>query len=66
MEAFVTFALVQTVYTVGTNPEKESLGTIALAVIGFIVGAYILAAGPFFGGSIVAVNYISVGVSFSQ
>ncbi|KAA3469089.1 putative aquaporin TIP-type RB7-5A [Gossypium australe] len=45
MEIVITFALVYTL------PKKGSLGTIAPIVIGFIVGANILAAGLFSGGS---------------
>ncbi|KAL8238766.1 hypothetical protein R6Q59_015333 [Mikania micrantha] len=51
MEIIITFALVYTVYATAVNPKKGSLGTIAPIAIGFIVGANILAAGPFSGGS---------------
>lgn len=51
MEIIITFALVYTVYATAADPKKESLGTIAPIAIGFIVGANILAAGPFSGGS---------------
>ncbi|CAN4088952.1 unnamed protein product [Withania somnifera] len=51
MEIIVTFALVYTVYATAADPKKGSLGTIAPIAIGFIVGANILAAGPFSGGS---------------
>jgi len=51
MEIVVTFALVYTVYATAADPKKGSLGTIAPIAIGFIVGANILAAGPFSGGS---------------
>uniref|UniRef100_A0A6N2K6D4 Tonoplast intrinsic protein n=1 Tax=Salix viminalis TaxID=40686 RepID=A0A6N2K6D4_SALVM len=44
MEIVITFALPRT-------PRKGSIGTIAPIAIGFIVGANILAAGPFSGGS---------------
>ncbi|PHT26801.1 Aquaporin TIP2-1 [Capsicum baccatum] len=37
--------------TILTDPKKGSLGTIAPIAIGLIVGANILAAGPFSGGS---------------
>ncbi|KAK4365184.1 hypothetical protein RND71_016542 [Anisodus tanguticus] len=47
----ITFALVYTVYATAADPKKGSLGTIAPIAIGFIVGANILAAGPFSGGS---------------
>ncbi|KAK7309058.1 hypothetical protein RJT34_05490 [Clitoria ternatea] len=50
-EIVVTFALVYTVYATAADPKKGSLGTIAPIAIGFIVGANILAAGPFSGGS---------------
>ncbi|PPE02084.1 hypothetical protein GOBAR_DD00898 [Gossypium barbadense] len=39
------------VYATAADPKKGSLGTIAPVAIGFIVGANILAAGPFSGGS---------------
>ncbi|XP_042506492.1 probable aquaporin TIP2-2 isoform X2 [Macadamia integrifolia] len=51
MEIVITFALVFTVYATAADPKKGSLGTIAPIAIGFIVGANILAAGPFSGGS---------------
>ncbi|KAJ8625906.1 hypothetical protein MRB53_019213 [Persea americana] len=51
MEVVITFALVYTVYATAADPKKGSLGTIAPIAIGFIVGANILAAGPFSGGS---------------
>lgn len=51
MEAVITFALVYTVYATAADPKKGDLGTIAPMAIGFIVGANILAAGPFSGGS---------------
>ncbi|KAM7255621.1 hypothetical protein ACFE04_008519 [Oxalis oulophora] len=51
MEIVATFALVYTVYATAADPKKGSLGTIAPIAIGFIVGANILAAGPFSGGS---------------
>ncbi|KAL5748463.1 hypothetical protein ACOSP7_025505 [Xanthoceras sorbifolium] len=51
MEIVITFALVYTVYATAADPKKGSLGTIAPMAIGFIVGANILAAGPFSGGS---------------
>ncbi|KAM1077741.1 hypothetical protein ACFX19_025490 [Malus domestica] len=50
-ETIITFALVYTVYATAADPKKGSLGTIAPIAIGFIVGANILAAGPFSGGS---------------
>ncbi|KAL4583868.1 hypothetical protein LXL04_008453 [Taraxacum kok-saghyz] len=51
MEIVITFALVYTVYATACDPKKGSVGTIAPMAIGFIVGANILAAGPFSGGS---------------
>lgn len=51
MEIIITFALVYTVYATAVDPKKGSIGTIAPIAIGFIVGANILAAGPFSGGS---------------
>ncbi|KAM0061453.1 putative major intrinsic protein [Helianthus debilis subsp. tardiflorus] len=50
-EIIITFALVYTVYATAADPKNGSLGTIAPIAIGFIVGANILAAGPFSGGS---------------
>ncbi|KAI7748656.1 hypothetical protein M8C21_024790 [Ambrosia artemisiifolia] len=51
MEIIITFALVYTVYATACDPKKGALGTIAPLAIGLIVGANILAAGPFSGGS---------------
>lgn len=51
MEIIATFALVYTVYATAVDPKNGSLGIIAPIAIGFIVGANILAAGPFSGGS---------------
>ncbi|MFS7927648.1 putative aquaporin TIP-type [Helianthus anomalus] len=51
MEIIITFGLVYTVYATTVDLKKGSLGTIAPIAIGFIVGANILAAGPFSGGS---------------
>ncbi|WJX69886.1 Aquaporin TIP2-1 [Trifolium repens] len=50
-EIIITFGLLYTVYATAADPKKGSLGTIAPIAIGFIVGANILAAGPFSGGS---------------
>ncbi|KAE9613139.1 hypothetical protein Lal_00027374 [Lupinus albus] len=50
-EVIITFGLVYTVYATAADPKKGSLGTIAPIAIGFVVGANILAAGPFSGGS---------------
>ncbi|PWA92406.1 Aquaporin-like protein [Artemisia annua] len=49
-EIIITFALVYTVYATAADPKKGALGTIAPIAIGFIVGANILAAGPFSSG----------------
>ncbi|KAF8077274.1 hypothetical protein N665_1049s0008 [Sinapis alba] len=51
MEIIITFALVYTVYATAVDPKNGTLGTIAPLAIGLIVGANILAAGPFSGGS---------------
>lgn len=51
MEVVTTFALVYTVYATAADPKKGSLGIIAPLAIGLVVGANILAAGPFSGGS---------------
>ncbi|EPS72940.1 hypothetical protein M569_01821 [Genlisea aurea] len=50
-EIIITFGLVYTVYATAVDPKKGSIGTVAPIAIGFIVGANILAAGPFSGGS---------------
>jgi aquaporin TIP len=50
-EIIITFGLVYTVYATAADPKKGSIGTIAPIAIGFVVGANILAAGPFSGGS---------------
>ncbi|KAF3333161.1 putative aquaporin TIP2-2 [Carex littledalei] len=50
-EIIITFGLVYTVYATAADPKKGDLGTIAPLAIGLIVGANILAAGPFSGGS---------------
>ncbi|RVW69458.1 Aquaporin TIP2-1 [Vitis vinifera] len=50
-EIVITFALVYTVYATAVDPKKGSLGIIAPIAIGLVVGANILAAGPFSGGS---------------
>ncbi|KAJ8436324.1 hypothetical protein Cgig2_005248 [Carnegiea gigantea] len=51
MEIVITFALVYTVYATAADPKKGTIGIMAPIAIGFIVGANILAAGPFSGGS---------------
>lgn len=50
-EIVMTFGLVYTVYALAVDPKKGNLGTIAPIAIGFIVGANILAGGPFDGAS---------------
>lgn len=50
-EIIITFGLVYTVYATAVDPSKGQLGIIAPLAIGLIVGANILAAGPFSGGS---------------
>ncbi|KAL5168189.1 Aquaporin TIP2-3 [Glycine soja] len=50
-EIVITFGLVYTVHATAADPKKGSLGIIAPIAIGFVVGANILAAGPFSGGS---------------
>ncbi|XP_073107359.1 aquaporin TIP2-1-like [Elaeis guineensis] len=52
MEIAITFALVHTVYATAADPKKGSLGTIDPIATGLLVGATILAAGPFSGGSV--------------
>ncbi|XP_059063293.1 aquaporin TIP2-1-like [Cryptomeria japonica] len=51
MEIVITFGLVYTVYATAADPKKGDVGIVAPIAIGFIVGANILAAGPFSGGS---------------
>lgn len=51
MEIIITFGLVYTVYATAVDPKKGSVATVAPLAIGLIVGANILAAGPFSGGS---------------
>ncbi|CAA3004600.1 aquaporin TIP1-3 [Olea europaea subsp. europaea] len=50
-EIVMTFGLVYTVYATAVDPKKGNLGNIAPIAIGFIVGANILAGGPFDGAS---------------
>jgi len=68
-EVAITFALVYTVYATAADPKKGDLGTIAPIAIGFIVGANILAAGPFSGGSMNPARSLGpavVSLDFSQ
>ncbi|XP_057449799.1 probable aquaporin TIP2-2 [Lotus japonicus] len=51
IEIVATFALLYTVYATAVDPRKGSLRTIAPIAIGLIVGANILAFGPFSGAS---------------
>uniref|UniRef100_A0A7N0UYY2 Uncharacterized protein n=1 Tax=Kalanchoe fedtschenkoi TaxID=63787 RepID=A0A7N0UYY2_KALFE len=62
LEIIITFVLVYTVCATAADPKKGSMGTIAPIAIGFIVGANILAAGPFSGGSMNPAR--SVGPAF--
>lgn len=50
-EIVMTFGLVYTVYATAVDPNKGKVGIIAPIAIGFIVGANILAGGPFTGAS---------------
>ncbi|XP_010259185.1 PREDICTED: probable aquaporin TIP5-1 [Nelumbo nucifera] len=50
VESVITFALVYTVYAAG-DPRRGSFGVIGPVAIGLVVGANVLAAGPFTGGS---------------
>ncbi|OAY74886.1 aquaporin TIP3-1-like [Ananas comosus] len=49
LEIVLTFGLVYTVYATAIDPKRGHMGTIAPLAIGFIVGANILAGGPFDG-----------------
>ncbi|OVA10772.1 Major intrinsic protein [Macleaya cordata] len=51
LEIVMTFGLMYTVYATTIDPKRGNLGTIAPLAIGFIVGANILAGGPFDGAS---------------
>ncbi|KAL3834637.1 hypothetical protein ACJIZ3_009373 [Penstemon smallii] len=50
LEGVMTFALVYTVYA-SADPRRGAMGAIGPLAIGFIVGANVLASGPFTGGS---------------
>ncbi|KZV39327.1 hypothetical protein F511_23464 [Dorcoceras hygrometricum] len=50
-EIVMTFGLVYTVYATAVDPNKGEVGILAPIAIGFIVGANILAGGPFTGAS---------------
>ncbi|XP_074581932.1 aquaporin TIP3-1-like [Curcuma longa] len=51
LEIVMTFGLVYTVYATAIDPKRGDLGTIAPLAIGFILGANILAGGPFDGAA---------------
>ncbi|CAD5175904.1 aquaporin TIP3-1-like [Musa acuminata AAA Group] len=51
LEIVMTFGLVYTVYATAIDPKRGHLGTIAPLAIGFILGANILAGGPFDGAA---------------
>ncbi|KAG6518769.1 aquaporin TIP3-1-like [Zingiber officinale] len=51
LEMVMTFGLVYTVYATAIDPKRGNLGTIAPLAIGFILGANILAGGPFDGAA---------------
>ncbi|KAK1304563.1 putative aquaporin TIP3-1 [Acorus calamus] len=51
MEIVMTFGLMYTFYATSIDPKRGHLGTIAPLAIGFILGANILAGGPFEGAS---------------
>ncbi|KAH7296712.1 hypothetical protein KP509_26G035700 [Ceratopteris richardii] len=50
-EIIITFGLVYTVHATAVDPKAGDISKIAPICIGFVVGANILAAGPFSGGS---------------
>lgn len=49
LEIALTFGLMYTVYATAIDPKRGSIGSIAPLAIGFVVGANILAGGPFDG-----------------
>lgn len=51
LEIVMTFGLVYTVYATAIDPKRGDLGIIAPLAIGFILGANILAGGPFDGAA---------------
>lgn len=51
LEIVLTFGLMYTVYATALDPKRGGLGTIAPLAIGLIVGANILAGGPYDGAS---------------
>eukprot|EP00250_Pteridium_aquilinum_P018452 c24092_g1_i1 orf=673-1419(-) len=50
-EVIITFGLVYTVHATAVDPKAGDIAKLAPICIGFVVGANILAAGPFSGGS---------------
>ncbi|EPS67611.1 aquaporin-like protein, partial [Genlisea aurea] len=52
LEIALTFGLVYTVYATAVDPKKGEIGILAPVAIGLIVGANILAGGPFTGASL--------------
>lgn len=66
-EIAATFGLVYTVYATAVDPKKGEIGIIAPIAIGLIVGANIMAAGPFTGAAMnpaVAFGPALVGFNF--
>lgn len=51
-EIVLTFGLVYTVYATAVDPKRGEIGIIAPLAIGLIVGANILAGGPFTGAAL--------------
>ncbi|ERN10219.1 hypothetical protein AMTRI_Chr09g31840 [Amborella trichopoda] len=51
LEIVMTFGLVYTFFATAVDPKRGTMGTMAPLAIGFIVGANILAGGPFDGAS---------------
>lgn len=49
LEIALTFGLMYTVYATAIDPKRGSIGSIAPLAIAFVVGANILAGGPFDG-----------------
>nr|CAD1819042.1 unnamed protein product [Ananas comosus var. bracteatus] len=51
LEVVMTFGLVYTVYATAIDPKRGHIATVAPLAIGFVVGANILAGGPFDGAA---------------
>lgn len=51
LEVVMTFGLVYTVYATAIDPKRGHIATVAPLAIGFVVGANILAGGPFDGAT---------------